>query len=223
MRHCLLTLATFSLLAAPVSAADCSCRAPDRSCSASTSCPGGCYAICGSGGNCTAGCSGGSGPTPDQQTPLVLSDPSAADLVTLSATDLTADDIAALLTTALETDVRFAPVDPLQTYSMHVIDFPPEDLANALANYGAVAVSDHPADDDPLWTDSMPQAEVTIRIDGATIGMVASVLGQLLAGSGLSIEVPDPSSPFNLDVQRMPLKELLTSLERMGVLQLAGR
>lgn len=37
---------------------DCSCSAPDGSCSASISCQGGCVQWCGSGGDCYAQCSG---------------------------------------------------------------------------------------------------------------------------------------------------------------------
>src|ERR1041384_1311289 len=37
---------------------DCSCTAPDGSCSASVSCNGGCTKFCGNGDNCSASCSG---------------------------------------------------------------------------------------------------------------------------------------------------------------------
>lgn len=61
----LLTSACLVLTFAPLHSAspaftieDCSCTAPDGSCSASISCKGGCEQWCGSGGDCLAQCSG---------------------------------------------------------------------------------------------------------------------------------------------------------------------
>lgn len=47
------------LLVAPAAVGDdCSCTAPDGSCNASITCKKGCIAVCASGGNCSAQCSG---------------------------------------------------------------------------------------------------------------------------------------------------------------------
>lgn len=61
----LLTLAFLVLAFAPTHSAspafmleDCSCTAPDGSCSASVSCQGGCTRYCGNNDNCSASCSG---------------------------------------------------------------------------------------------------------------------------------------------------------------------
>src|SRR5258707_5962635 len=44
--------------ASPLTFDDCSCTAPDGSCSASVTCKGGCTKFCGNNDNCSASCSG---------------------------------------------------------------------------------------------------------------------------------------------------------------------
>ncbi len=207
------------VIAGPALAYDCSCTAPDRSCSASVSCLEGCYAICGSGGQCSSGCSGGGpgGGGPRHDTPLVAMPAPATNLVSLSAADLEAQGIADLLRDALGSDVRFLPVDPLQTYSIHVTNFPPDELARALAKYGVVAVAGE-TKGEALAAGAAPEAEVTIRLEEGTMGQVVGLLGQLVAESGVILRVTDPEQAFSLDVQRMPLGELLAALEKMGAI-----
>lgn len=173
----------------------------------------------GGGGQCTPRFAGrDDGPSPNY--PSLMSPESPANnLVSVHAVDLTGNDVASLLGDALNTTVRFVPVDPLQTYSIHVIDFPPDELAHALAKFGVVAAAEE-SRGDSLQMRAVPEAEVTIRIAETTMGVVAGLLHQLVAERGPNIRVTDPSQAFSLDVQRMPLKELLAALESMGAVKL---
>jgi len=226
MKHAALTFVLALLFAAPALAHDCDCVAPDGSCSASVSCPDGCYAMCGSQGNCSSGCAEGGpagGPKHDDpsplRSPLAFSGQASANLVTLNATDLTGQDVTDLLQDALGSDVRFLPVDPHQTYSIDLIEFPADQLTRALAEFGVVAVGGSP-ESASLGAAGARDAEVTIRLDETTMGVVVGLLDRLVAASGRSIQATDPSAPFNLEVQGMPLDELLAALEKMGAIQI---
>lgn len=208
----------FTLALAPIVLADsCACSAPDHSCNTSISCTGGCYALCGSGGQCSSGCEAGGG-DPGSNGPRHDHRVLPGSRVSLSETNLTAADIASLLTDALGSTVQFAPVDPDQTYSIDVINFPREDLAQVLAKFGAVAVGGRA--EDIARAGDVGDAEVTIRLEGTTLGQVVGLVEKLVKDSGVRIHVTDPERPFNLDIQRMPLNDLLTALVGMGAIDL---
>jgi len=227
MKHAAMALVSVLLFAVPALAYDCDCVAPDGSCHASVSCPQGCFAICGNQGNCSSGCQtvGPGGPQePRQEMPSPLRSPTAspgratANLVTFNATDLTGDDLAGLLEDALGSDVRFLPTNPLETYSLDVIEFPPDQLARAMAEFGVVAVAGSPKSG-PLEGSGAQDALVTIRLEDTTMGVVVGLLDQL-AGTSQSIQAVDPAAPFNLKIQSMPLDELLAAMKKMGAIQI---
>lgn len=218
MKHAVTALASVLLFAAPALAYDCDCAAPDGSCSASVSCPNGCFALCGNQGHCSSGCQNG-GPAengPRQENPNPLG--ATADLLSFNATDLTGEDLAGLLEDALGSDVRFLPVNPLETYSLDVIELPPAQLARAMSEFGVVAVADSPKSGS-LESSGARHALVTIRLEDTTMGVVVGLLDQL-AGASRSIQALDPAAPFNLKIQSMPLDELLVAMKKMGAIQL---
>jgi hypothetical protein len=208
-------------MAGPALAESCDCRSPDRSCSASVSCPEGCWAICGNNGQCSSGCAGGGpgggGPRHDTLA-MPLSAP-ATNLVSLHGVDLTAQGLADLVRDAIGGDVRFLPLDPLQNYSVHVSNLPPDDLTKALAKFGVVAVAGE-AKAEELGAGAIPAAQVTIQLEESTMGEVVGLLGQLVAEAGTTLRVTDPSLVFSLDVNRMPLDELLAGMVKMGAIEI---
>ena len=198
---------------APAFAHSCSCNAPDGSCSASVSCPGGCYAICGTGGACGSGCSGGggSGWNPESQgltRPPKGGPPKDPATITLSARDMTSTDLATVLGTHLNTAVTFVPANPAETYSVDINNMPAEEFLTALAEFGAIST----ADGTPKKNEELSSAKVTLQVRDSTAGEVVAMLNQLMGRSGSKLKAGNPDEELSLDVQQMNLGTLVEGL-----------
>jgi hypothetical protein len=190
-------------------ASSCSCTAPDRSCTASITCSGGCSAICGSGGNCSS-----SGESAVQQE-------KRNNLVSLSIEAGSAQEISATLTELSGVPVVWVPRQADSTVSMQVQDYPMEALLAGLAKRGAVAVGGRSPETRPSSKAFDPSRVVTVQAFGADAATLSSLLGEILQGP-VELTARDPRLTVNLDLKEMPVSAVVRQLSRFGELTLDG-
>lgn len=230
MRKSLFVFSLFMLLAVAPSAfaACCSCSAPDGSCNVNLCCPGGCSAICGSGGKCSGSCSGGSEePTPDQKglrtapgemgvAPSVR-DP-LAERVSLEIVNITADEVSALISNLAGRHFTFVPSIPGELFSINTNDFPVGELITALAEHGAVGSVPRRA----AFADVQLNDRVSLEAKGISGAALAEMVKSL--SNGRAVLVPeDPSTVINLEVKNLQLGELLEQIALFGDVTLDGQ
>lgn len=211
--------ATAILLLAPLPAFahECSCTAPDHSCSTSVSCPGGCWAVCGTGGSCSSGCSGSPGGWKPENQGLKVDAPGKArpNGISLSARDLSSTALAEILSEHLGREVTFIPANPGESFNIDIGDMPPGELLLALSEFGAIAtVGEGPnAAQGKSIQRVIPSASVSLKMDKTTAGEVAAILSQLLGGAPVRLETDNPYEPLSVDVSHMDLSSLVQGLQ----------
>ncbi|HVR97378.1 MAG TPA: hypothetical protein VMW27_12235 [Thermoanaerobaculia bacterium] len=228
LRRLVLFLCAGSLsLAWDAHAATCSCTAPDRSCSASITCSGGCSAVCGNRGVCSSSCSGGGGLEPYVDSLTASPDfGETADkrnsLVSLDIEEATAQDVSATLTELAGKSVVWVPQQSDSTVSMQVKDFPLDALLTGLAKRGAVAVGGRAQEKRPASSRNPDLSRtVTIQALGADATLLSNLLGELLQGT-VELRPRDSGLNVDLDVKEMPVGAVVRQLSRFGEITLNG-
>lgn len=211
-------------LAAPVTwAEDCSCTAPDGSCSASTSCEAGCYAYCDS-GDCDASCFGGKdGPLHD----YLQSDPASLETVrqlasfTGSPLEQVIEQKASLaleavspsvledyLNQQLGSPVAFVPRANHDQVSFDFKNVAAEELVELLALRGGAAIASNG------------------RLLLAARELDSAQLSQLLSRSlGLNVifTAHSPQERVSVTIKDAPIEDVLSFLTRHGTVEIPER
>lgn len=211
-----LVLVAFS----PAAFADtCSCTAPDGSCNTSVSCGGGCAAICGEGGNCSSWCSGSGtkGPLHDAFQAEPGNSSAGGSRVNLEASELTAEEVSALLSSLTSREISFAPNKPGERLTISASDFPIHELIQALGNYGAIASA-------PARASNQADVDDRVSLQASKVtGLALEAVVRSLSGGRASFTAARPEGLVNLEVKNMPIQELLEQLTLLGQVTLDGQ
>lgn len=231
MRKSLFVLGFLVLLALTPSAFAecCSCNAPDGSCNASVCCANGCSAICGTGGKCSASCSGGGGGgwTPEQpglraapgetqvspRTPDRLS-----EKVSLEVVSITAEEVSALVSRLAGREISFVPNTPGELFSINTTNFPAGELISALAEHGAVGSVPRRM----RFADVQLNDRVSLEAKGVSGAGLAEIVAALTDGRAVLVPT-DAAAVINLEVKGLRLGELLQQIALFGDVTLDGQ
>jgi hypothetical protein len=204
--HLLIPLA----LVLPTDVQACSCTAPDGSCSASVSCPGGCDAIFAEGGYCSAECvnEGGGPKPPPRPGPGSLSE-APEGKIRLSAARIPGSRLAQLLSETTRGRLAFLPTLPDQLISVELKDVPLDQLPEILSRVGSTAVRTEGA-----TSPQAPEAEsrISTQVESVRTGDVARLLAEA-SGGRVAFRPSDPDKRISLELRDFPmhsLKEILT-------------
>lgn len=221
LKRLVLIVIALAVLGLPGSAQaeSCSCTAPDGSCSASISCSGGCLAICGSGQQCSAKCSGSTTDrTPLEPNPLQAP---AADmrhylgerdepLVTLEIQDATGQEISSALREQFNLPVEFRLPEAGERLSIDASNMPLGEVLQALSSRGAVA-----AVTDAGGAGARLSTLVSMQVQDFAPAEVAHLLGDVL-GATVAFTAVDGNARISLDVKNIPASEVLVLLSQYG-------
>jgi hypothetical protein len=229
MRKTLSLLGMLVLVAvAPLSLGeDCSCSAPDGSCTASISCTGGCIAICGSGGNCSSSCSGeGSRPKQENQglrtAPVPLrATPAApgeeAPRASLEAIDVGAQEVSTMLSNLAGRQITFVPNLIGERLSITAKNVPVDEIIAAVTRYGAVGHQPGRVEGVDVALDELVSLQAKNVTADALAGMVEALSG------GRAVFAPaDPDTRISMEVKSVRLGDLLSHLIAFGEITLDG-
>jgi hypothetical protein len=183
---------------------DCSCVSPDGSCSASVTCPSGCYATCGT--LCEAGCTSGRGPGGGAQSPT-------KPPLTLTLKGATDEDLSATLSQQLGVTVAY--VSP-QALNLDLQEIGLEDLLHVLSKSGAVAIL-HAA---PPSQKVTSETRVSLRAVGAEASAIAEALDRV-SGGAITFSPRNSEQPVSLDVKDVSAGDLVRILAGLGRARLA--
>ncbi len=210
MKKVLIGLWTLLALPGLVRAWDCSCTAPDGSCSAQVSCTNGCYATCGS--TCMAGCSNSRGPGGGPQSPSKNLAP-----ISLEVESLGAEDLSAVLSKQLGARVAYASPQPL---NLDIHGLGVEDVLNVLSKSGAVAILHSAGDAEPARIG--PGAMLSLRANEVPGSAVAEVLSRV-SGGAILFSPDDAQQTISLDLKELTAREVVRILSSLGQARLVPR
>jgi hypothetical protein len=192
-------LAGLLLLISSSVALACACSAGDGSCSASTNCAGGCFAICGSGG-CTSGCSGG----PRQVAPTL----------SFSGQGVSASDLQQRISDDLGVQLIFAAKKADDHFTVDIENASASDLMTGLAKIGAAAMLDRKIGPEEKADHPFDQ-RFSLKAENVPTATVSLLLGQIF-GDSVNVKNADPKGMVSLDLESVTLKELRTELPRIS-------
>lgn len=194
-----------SLVSAPIHSAssaymieDCSCSAPDGSCSASVSCSGGCTKFCGNNDNCSASCSG--------------SFEILALEVTLEMQNSTYPQLVAELARISGKDLAFSPTKPNMVFNTGFKRATLWDALKLLSNQGTLRVAGQDFEKLKRLRRSLLSGEkFSCCVTNTPVNtFVNDVVG--LTGLPLRIAAGRPMATVNLKLQDVTLSEILTAV-----------
>ncbi len=191
-------LAGVLLLASASAALACSCTSGDGSCSASTNCPGGCYAICGASG-CSSGCAG-----PQRDSPTL----------SFSGQDVTPSELQQRFSEELGVHFAFAAKKVDDHFTVDVENASAADLMNGLSKVGAAALLDHKGGPQEKAEGPFKQ-HFSLKADRVPTGTVSRLLGEIF-GDSVKISTADPNAPISLDLENVTLGDLRIELPRVS-------
>lgn len=231
MRKSLCVLMLFAVVAVAPAALgeDCSCTAPDGSCNASISCSAGCIAICGSGGKCSASCSGGGGGgwTPEQPGALRATGEQQAapgdrnplsERVSLDVINISAEEVSALISNLAGREITFVPNVVDERFTIRSKNFTVGELISALAEHGAIGSLPRRA----AFAEVRLNDPITVEAKGVTGATLAEMVAALTGGRVVLVP-SDPESLLNLQVKNLRLGQLLEQLALFGEVTVDGR
>jgi hypothetical protein len=224
-----LVLLALAVIAPAAQGEDCSCVAPDGSCSASISCAGGCLAICGSGGKCSAKCNGGGGggwtpenpglrAAPGEQGAALGDNDPLAERVSLDVINIPADEVSALVSNLASRDITFVPRKIGETFSIQAKDVTVGRLIAGLAEHGAIGSLPRRA----VFSEARLNDPITVQAKGVTGATFADMVATLTGGRVLLVP-SEPAALVSLEVKNLRLSELLEQLVLFGEVSLDGR
>jgi hypothetical protein len=203
----LISLLLISAAAAPTFDT-CSCNARDGSCSASVSCPGGCIAVCPSGG-CRASCSN-SYDMMDYMMP-----------VSMQQTDSTSNQVAGELSRITGQQVVFSPTNPSEPINLDVKRAALWDVLEALSASGKIEVGGEDFSKLQRIRRALVSDErMSICVHNASVQRVVAEFASL---SGLRIRVTagDPRTMVTLSATDTTLKEFLGQLSAQAEVEIS--
>lgn len=151
------------------------------------------WTICGAQDGCAKGCS----------------DRAGENLVSLDVAGVTAAELGRLLSDFSGKAITFGVSDPNELFSLEVKSMPLKKLLEELAAYGAVVER---AASKPEPPTSLPEANVTLKLERVTASELAKMFEVFLSGSGFALEPSDPGLLVSLEVKNMPLRDLIPIL-----------
>lgn len=195
----------------PVALSDegCSCSAPDGSCSVSIGCPDGCYAICSSGGSCSAGCR----PALEQQAPV--------DSISLQANNSNADQLSSDLTRISGRAIVFTPSNPNAAFSFDFRNIKIWDALDVLTRSGRVQIDGQ----DFRTLQNIRRAFLAgERVNVCFRNMPVEGLTKMLSFvSGLPLRVTsaDAQTQVNVTLEEATLREIIAAVSAQTGAQIA--
>jgi hypothetical protein len=193
-----LILAGVLLLVSTSAVLACACTAGDGSCSASTNCPGGCFAICG-GGGCSSGCSGA---------------PRQIATFSFSGQNVSASELQQRISDEVGVQFIFAAKKTDDHFTVDVENASASDLLTGLAKIGAAAMLDRKTGPEDK-ADSPFSRRFSLKAEKVPSETVSLLLGQIF-GESVSIKNADPKGMLSLDLESVTLNELRTELPRIS-------
>lgn len=197
----ILMLAGALLLVTNSAALACACTAPDGSCSASTHCAGGCYAICGSGG-CSSGCSG-----PMANSPTI----------SFSGQGVSPADLQQRLSDELGVHFVFAAKKVDDQFTVDIENASVEDLMVGLSKIGATAVLNRRGPEEKA--DRPFARRFSLKAENVPTEAVSRVLSEIF-GDSVSIRMADPNGTVSLDLENVTLADIRGVLPRIAGIKL---
>jgi len=202
----LVSLLTFNILGTPAFN-DCSCKAPDGSCSAGVSCPGGCIADCPNGGGCYAICKKGTSGGDDEAIgPILMMS------VNLELRGGTNRQLTSEIARITGREFVFVPDNPNDPVNLDVKDLPLWDVLEVLSRRGKVRIGGHDFATLQIVRKALVNGERTaVCINNVSVrGVVEEFAGM----SGLPIRVTsgDAEAVVTLSVKGVTLEELLAQV-----------
>ncbi len=207
--------ACVGLLSIPSSlqARDCSCTAPDGSCSASIKCPSSCIAACRPNGNCAAECIGGSPVGPEAQAVERSGDGLLGRKVDLDLNSVTAADLAAELSSQFGVEIEIEPRE--QVLSVQFENISLRRVVEVLSRYGTVRISGESPGGGEVSQASFLHHNVSIAAESADAQTLSYMLTRAL-GRPVTFVPHDPEQVISIDLQNVPASTMVEVLARYG-------
>lgn len=207
-------LISLLLLNAPVAATfdSCSCTADDGSCSANTSCPGGCIAMCPGNGSCRAVCSKGSG----SQFDLMMQ-------VTMQKTGGNSNQVASELARITGQPVVFAPFKANDIINLDVKRAALWDVLEMLSASGKIEIGGEDFSKLQKIRNALATGEkMSVCIHNVSVRRVVEEFSSL-SGLPIRIAAGDPKTMVNLSVKDVTLEEILAQLSSQSGTEISLR
>lgn len=180
----------------------CSCSSADGSCSASTHCVGGCYAVCGSGG-CTSGCSGGA----------------LQNAITFSGQGISPSELQQRISDESGLRFIFAAKKVDDSLTVDIENASAKDLMAGLGKIGAAAVLHRSANADEKA--ALPMARpFSLKANSVPAETVSRLLSQMF-GDAFTFTPKDPKGIVSLDLENVTLGDIRNALPKMAGIELA--
>lgn len=181
----------------------CACTSADGSCSATTHCAGGCYAICGSGG-CTSGCSGGA-----------LEN---AGTLSFSGQGVSPSELQQRISDDLGIRFAFAAKKVDDSLTVDIENASAKDLMAGLGKIGAAAVLHRSASAEEKA--ALPMArQFSLKANSVPAETVSRLLSELF-GDAFTFQSKDPKGIVSLDLENVSLGDIRSALPKMAGIKL---
>jgi hypothetical protein len=193
----LLLLTTFPPVA--LGQKECSCNAPDNSCSAAVLCRDGGAAICSSKNACHASCAGSN---PDK----------IFRRISLKIEKKTGDQVAAELSRQSDRHIIFAPKRRTDLFTFELINQPLWTILDFLNGRGQVFLDGTPFKRYKELRRALSRGEkVSLRFTDSTAGNAVSRLA-FLSGLPLRVESGDAGRPLSMSLEKVTLDEIIARI-----------
>lgn len=180
----------------------CSCTSADGSCSSSTHCAGGCYAVCGSGG-CSSGCSGGA----------------LENAITFSGQGVSPSELQRRISDESGIRFIFAAKKVDDSLTVNIENASAKDLMTGLGKIGAAAVLHRSANADEKAV--LPMARhFSLKANSVPAETVSRLLSELF-GDAFTFNSKDPKGIVSLDLENVTLGDIRNALPKMAGIKLA--
>ena len=177
---------------------ECSCTAPDGSCSASVSCNGGCVKFCGNNDNCSASCSGSS--------EYLASD------VTLEMQNSTYPQFVNELARISGKDLAFSPTKPDMIFNVGLKKATVWDAFKMLSQQGTVRIAGQDFEKLKRLRKSLLSGErFSCCVKGTTVN---TFVGDMVGLTGLPLRVVsgNPMATINVKLENVTLTDILNAI-----------
>jgi hypothetical protein len=197
MNRVAVTLLTAALLGTSAAGQAATCGCSGASCSTSSTCADGCFAVCASGG-CASGCA-------ENQI--------AANSVNLTISGTSAPEISALVSQQLGRRFAFVPSDPKAPITVELKNMPATDLVKVFGAFGGAGLARSSEKAGP------GSSRVDLRAKKITAAEVAQLLAAV-AGDEIVFEPAQPEELVSLEVKNLSSKDLKRALTPYGKVEL---
>lgn len=194
-----------SLISSPIHSAstgltfdDCSCVAPDGSCSASISCSGGCTQFCGNNDNCRASCSGAHGFYGDE--------------LTFQMDNGTYPRLVAELARRSGKEIAFSPAKPSMVFNVGFKRATLWDALKLLSEQGTLRIDGQDFENlKRLRSSLLSDEKFSFCVKNTPVNtFINDLIG--LTGLPLRISSGSPKATINIKLENVTLSEILTAV-----------